>query len=270
MLIYLSSEFLREIPLTRSALMSLDYPDPFPSPPTLPSSESLKINSRDISFNKSQEQSWLFYLAEIAVRRILDRALPHVYLPEGPTVWMENIGHILQQFWQIDEELTTWYNHLPHAIRPSVDPEIAPSNQLSFFVQGRFLGGREAILRPFLYYVLHYNGRSVSQPVLSRANEYVNLARGLIIHLRKHKRHGGIWYALREIWSLAMIILTVVHVKIDGLPSPADWPELVTVSLQMLRTWSFEAADIRQIYNILVHAYRVVCLEVGVSAEHAE
>lgn len=261
---------MNEIPLTRSALISLDYSDPFPSPPTLPCSESPNINSRDISFNKSQEQSWLYYLAEIALRRTLDRALPLIYLPEGPTVWMDNIRHILQQSLQIEEELTAWYNHLPPAIRPSVDPEILASNQLSFFVQGRFLGGREAILRPFLYYVLHHNSGSVSQPVLSRANEYVHLARGLIVHLRKHKRHGGIWYALRGIWSMAMIILAVVHVQIDGLSSPADWPGLVKVSLQMLRAWSFEAADVRQMYDTLVRAYRIVCLEVGESAELAE
>lgn len=193
--------------------------------------------------------------------------MPLIYSPEGPTVWMERINHILQQSSQIDEQLTTWYNHLPPTIRPSVDPEIPSSDQLSFFLQSRFLGGREAILRPFFYYVLHHNGGPVSQAVLSRANEYVDLTRGLIIHLRKHRRHGGIWYALRGIWGLAMIILAIVHAQIESLPPPADWLELIRISLQMLRTWSVEAADVRQMYDTLVCAYRAVCLEVGVSAE---
>ncbi|KAJ5771134.1 uncharacterized protein N7511_003185 [Penicillium nucicola] len=241
------SEFLNEIPLIRSALISLDYPDPFPSPPKLPSDENLNIDSRDISFNKRQEQSWLYYLAEIALRRTLDQEMPLINSPEAQTAWIENINYILQQSEEIDEQLNTWYNHLPSTIRPPVDPKLSPSDQLSFFLQARFLGGREKILRPFFYYVLHNDGGAVSQAVLSRANEYVHLARGLIIHLRKNRRHGGIWYALRGIWGLAMIILTIVHVQIDGLPPPFDWMELVSISLKMLRNWSVEAADIRQI-----------------------
>ncbi|CAI7625294.1 unnamed protein product [Penicillium pancosmium] len=264
------SEFLNEIPLIRSALISLNYPDLFPSPPTLPCAESPNIDSRDVLFNKNQEQSWLYYLAEIALRRTLDQAIPLIYSPEGPEIWMENIDLILQRSSQIDEQLTAWYNHLPFTIRPSVDTEVPSNDQLSFFLLGRFLGGREAILRPFLYYVLHHNRAPISQAVLSRANEYVYLARGLIIHLQKHRRHGGIWYALRGIWGLAMIILTIVHVEMSSLRPPADWGELIRISLQMLRTWSVEAADVRQMYDILVCAYRALCLEVGVSPELAD
>jgi hypothetical protein len=183
---------------------------------------------------------------------------------------MENINLILQRSVQIDEQLTAWYNHLPPTIRPSVNTEIRSNDQLSFFLLGRFLGSREAILRPFLYYVLHHNRAPISQEVLSRANEYVYLARGLIIHLQKHSRHGGIWYALRGIWGLAMIILTIVHVEMSSLSPPADWWELIRISLQMLRTWSVEAADVRQMYDILVCTYRAVCIQVGVSAELAD
>lgn len=182
---------------------------------------------------------------------------------------MENIDLILQRSSQIDEQFTAWYNNLPSTIRPSADTEIPPDDQLSFFLQGRFLGGREAILRPFFYYILHHNGGPASQTVLVRANEYVELTRGLIIHLRKHMRHGGIWYALRGIWGLAMIVLTIVHAKIDSLPPPADWWELIRISLEMLRNWSVEAADVRQMYDTLVCAYRVVCLEAGPSVEIA-
>lgn len=183
---------------------------------------------------------------------------------------MENISLILQRSSQIDEQLTAWYNHLPLTIRPSVNTEIPSNDQLSLFLLGRFLGGREAILRPFLYYVLHHNRAPINPAVLSRANEYVYLARGLIIHLQKHRRHGGIWYALRGIWGLAMIISTIVHVEMSSLPPPADWRELIQISLQMLRTWSVEAADVRQMYDILVCAYRALCLEVGVSPELAD
>ncbi|KAJ5137174.1 hypothetical protein N7448_005728 [Penicillium atrosanguineum] len=265
-------EFSSEIPLARSALVSLDYPDPFPSPPTLPavSSESPDIDTQDILFSKSQEQSWLYYLAEIALRRTLDRALPIVYLPEGPSVWMESIEHILQLSNQIDGQLSAWYDHLPPAIRPSVNPQIQPSHQLSFFIQGRFLGARESILRQFLYYALHNESRPMNQVIFSRANEYLNLIRGLIIHLSKHERHGALWFVLRGIWSLSIVILTTVHAQIDGLHTPTDWPELVRISSEMLRAWSSEAADIRLMYETLVRAHLAICREVGISAEVAD
>lgn len=263
---------MSETPLARSALASLDYPDPFPSPPTLPavSSEGPNIDTRDILFSKSQEKSWLYYLAEIALRRTLDHALPLVYLREGPPVWMERIEYIIQQSTEIDKQLSAWYDHLPPAIRPSVNPEIQPTHQLSFFTQGRFLGARESILRPFLYYALHNESRPTSQIILARANEYLNLTRGLIIYLSKHKRHGGIWFVLRGIWSLSIVILATVHAHIDGLHTPADWPGLMRVSLQMLHAWSSEAADIRLMYETLVRAHLAICHEVGMSAELVE
>jgi hypothetical protein len=257
-----SSEFLKELPLPRSALISLDYPDSFPSPPTLPElyNERSGTITRDVSFSKSQEYSWLYYLAEIALRRTLDHALPLVYLPEGPKVWMKNINYVSQQFTHIDHQLTTWYEHLPLVIRPSQDPEIVPSHQLSCLLQGRFLGGKEAILRPFLYYTLHHDG-PVDRHVILRANEYVKLASGLIIHLSKQGRHGGIWYALRGIWGLAMVILTVERANIKDLHSPVNLSDLMKISSRMLCTWSSEAPDVRQMYDILGRALLIVCPE---------
>ncbi|OQD88314.1 hypothetical protein PENANT_c004G10759 [Penicillium antarcticum] len=246
--------------------------DPFPSPPTLPavSNESPDIGTPDILFSKSQEKSWLYYLAEIALRRTLDRALPLIYLPEASPVWMEYIEHILETSSQIDEQLSAWYDHLPPAIRPSVNPETPPSHQLAFFTQCRFLGARASILLPFLYYTLHNESHPTSEVILSRANEYLHLARGLIIHPSKHKRHGGLWFVLRGIWSLSIVILATVHARIDGLHTPADWPELMRFSLQMLRIWGSEAADIYLMYETLVRAFLTICREVGISAEVAE
>ncbi|KKK24401.1 hypothetical protein ARAM_004377 [Aspergillus rambellii] len=264
------SEFMRDIPLPRSALIELKYPDSFPSPPLGPSrpDESKDTaDSRDGPLSENEERSWLFYLAELALRRTLDQALPLFYVREGPTTWLQNIDYIVKQSSHVEEQLDIWYNHLPPAIQPDLDPDISPDDQLPFFLQGRLMGAREAIYRPALYYILHHNGRGGADnwsAVLPLAIECVRLTRAMIKHYARHKRHGGIWFALRAVWTQSIIILATVNAGIDYLEPPADWPELVRMSLQMLQQWGSESADIRSMYDVLVRAFLATTIKLGI------
>lgn len=92
------SEIRVEVSLPESSLADLRYPDPFPSPPvedyserdesaveTTPrmdfsspsaSSDKLTFRSRRTdSMHETQQQSWYYYLIEIALRRIENRIL---------------------------------------------------------------------------------------------------------------------------------------------------------------------------------------------------
>lgn len=56
------------------------------------------------------EQSWYYYLAEIALRQIVDRECPPLYPKYATEAWVMNIDHFASQCGQYDDkQIHIWY-----------------------------------------------------------------------------------------------------------------------------------------------------------------
>lgn len=100
------SELRVELSLPESGIAGIRYPDMFPSPPTGVSPEEGNIavftptgsettpsvhgfqRSRTMSSQNSQQQSWYYYLTEIALRRIGNRILNVLFIGDYPGAGM--------------------------------------------------------------------------------------------------------------------------------------------------------------------------------------
>ncbi len=109
------SELLCELPLKPSALLEIDYPDSFPAPPrpppeiaVTPGTPISQVSSGSDASTTNSEQSWIYYLAEIHICRIMDRETSLLYPPSGHRAWLENIAHYIDQVQKSDEQIQLW------------------------------------------------------------------------------------------------------------------------------------------------------------------
>ncbi|PLB52018.1 hypothetical protein P170DRAFT_471931 [Aspergillus steynii IBT 23096] len=267
-LIRAEREFQLEVPLGSSGLEDCRYPDPFPMPPfnqSTPAASSSTIDeagqgeASDISAKIEEERGWFFYLAEISFRRIFDSIVVLLY-QGGPRRWPSNFTRLVRQCKDSDEQISLWFAHLPPPIRPTSPP----TNDLSFFLHGRYLSSREKICRPLVYVILHHpslldaKSSEEVQEMLSLAQQGIDFCAVLIPHYSAHFRHGGTWFILRASFKAALLILVVVVGRFgDGaapalyLQPPDDWIGLVKLSLKTLRKWEDESKDVERMRIIL-------------------
>ena len=102
-----SSEMGGELPLAVSALATLEYPHLFPTPPSVPSPATERTTTyadvlsdscspavstpysrrAESSIAYNEDQSWYYYLTEIALRRIGNRVL-NAFYKDGFMSWL--------------------------------------------------------------------------------------------------------------------------------------------------------------------------------------
>ncbi|KAF4913604.1 hypothetical protein CGCVW01_v010797 [Colletotrichum viniferum] len=102
-----------------------------------------------------EERSWLYYLAEISLRRTIKDTMAVLYR-KGETYWLQNEQLLVRQYDEFEKEISQLHSHLPPLIQ--FDEHRHADNELAFYLQGRFQGWREATLRPLLYCALHAPG----------------------------------------------------------------------------------------------------------------
>jgi hypothetical protein len=112
------SEIMVELRFPASGLTILNYTQAFPPPPE-PSSSGQKSwhASEDKQADDANagvlavelERSWYYYLADIAVRRILQRVFDLFYRASHQ-YWLEqDISQLIWSAEELDQQLTQWY-----------------------------------------------------------------------------------------------------------------------------------------------------------------
>lgn len=181
-------EFRVELPLQQSEISLSEYADLFPSPPspilTENSSEDgttndhISIGSEELELRRhavrlcSEEESWYYYLTEIALRRIGNRIV-NTFFREGRSAWILNMKPLLRMAKEFEVQVSAWSAHLPPAMQhyetTSVirAPHEGTSNhvtrELSWAVDNRLLEMQTWLYQPFLFYFIH-----VAKPSLLR------------------------------------------------------------------------------------------------------
>ena len=196
------SEFRVELPLPQSEISNYQHPQMFPSPPSPAGGEEdqaqdqehlNRVMSHDSTLGSmpplvkshsqtteeldlrehakklcNEEESWYYYLTEIALRRIGNRII-NTFFNENHDVWLD-IRPLLGIALEFDTQVSAWSAHLPAAmqhwetnytIRAPGQSSLRDgsgnhvSRELSWATDNRLLEMRSWLFQPFLYYFIH-------------------------------------------------------------------------------------------------------------------
>ena len=237
------------IDLTPTSLCTVVYPDAFPSPPD----ESMPFDGADGNwladeFEPVFQQSWFYYLSEIAYRRISNR-ITHTLYSEPPTAWLAYPrGQLYRLAQELEAQVEAAASHLPFPIAEQTPPE--PPNELRYMLSARALELRERVWRPFLFTAIHAEEGAFQDP---QTEECAALALSLVFQgieqFRIKHRHHGSWYAARQGFANALMVLAAA--KSGRFELREDWVSMVTLVQSHLRYWEAEAPDLRSARMIL-------------------
>ncbi|KAF2225484.1 hypothetical protein BDZ85DRAFT_231295 [Elsinoe ampelina] len=181
------SEFRVELPLSITDICTGHHPRMFPIPPTPPepsgeSSPDIHVGHMNIDSPISragpalsatstglrkkrpgEEESWYYYLTEIALRRIGNRII-NTFFRSDPKEWMD-VTPLLGIALELDAQVSSWSANLPPAMQhwqmtasirdPNVDVSNHMSQELSWAIDNRLLEIRSWLYQPFLYCAIH-------------------------------------------------------------------------------------------------------------------
>ncbi|KAH7068344.1 hypothetical protein BKA63DRAFT_521595 [Paraphoma chrysanthemicola] len=253
-------EIRMDICLPASGLAKVAYSNAFPSPPCgspVPHPESVadgSVSNTDgptSMLSPELENSWNYYLSEIAVRHITNRVMNTFYHKDEDAWLLMPIHQMIWMAEELESQLTQWYNHLPDPVAtPELPLSSLQSQELYHMVHTRFPDILERIHRPFLYLAIHLPDHS---PALQLIGSYVekclhaclqDAAKGSGRH-----RHHGTWYQNRSIFSKCLLLLGAVRSR--RVEVPAAWRDAVHNTIIGLRFWQKEAPDLGRAAEIL-------------------
>lgn len=249
-------ELRLEIHVPSSGLAKINPSDVFPTPPSGIQSPRLGaeqlLESNYSSDHIDQEQSWYYYLADIAVRKIINRLL-NVFYREDALAWLSMpVERMTRIASEIDSQLTQWHSHLPAPVasRNADSEHDCNFDELKYYLHARIFEVRERLYRPFLYITIS-SPRDTILP-----NEIVSFARNCVgtcvaycAQERNLHRHHGTWYHTRQLFRMGLLILAAA--KSQRVDLPEDWPRAVRNAIAQLTYWENEAADVRKSREIL-------------------
>ncbi|KAJ5770235.1 uncharacterized protein N7511_002286 [Penicillium nucicola] len=290
-----------ELPLPQSAIAEYEYPALFPTPPTLseeylrrrdqasdwindnatqsPEDDQSSLPGRGVYSHVSklfnEEQSWYYYLTEVALRRMGNRVL-NAFYREAPSTW-SNIKPLIPIALEFESQINAWFANLPPAMqsyendpimgnagqRYTTDLQGSISRELSWALSNRFLEIRLWLYQPFLYYAAHHPMSTASTapdnstPPL--ASDELGIIQGLvesgldccdkILQARSLRhRHHGIWFDLRALVTASLIFIALARSGNVIIPSihPGGLQSHLRRTLEALIYWEGEAPDIKK------------------------
>jgi hypothetical protein len=125
----------------------------------------LKLHSKQLC---REEESWYYYLTEIALRRIGNRII-NTFFRQDRTTWL-NVRPLLRIAQEFDVQVSSWSAHLPPAMKhyeatstikaPMLNARVedagnSVSRELSWATENRILEMRSWLYQPFMYYLIH-------------------------------------------------------------------------------------------------------------------
>ncbi|KAH7397154.1 C6 zinc finger domain-containing protein [Pyrenochaeta sp. MPI-SDFR-AT-0127] len=236
-------EILAEIPICAPALREPGTTDSYPPPPQATSTVPCEWASYE-------EDSWYFFLSEIALRRITDHVAEVVSNHIDANIRSYNsrsIEELIPIVAEFERQAETFRENLPPAIQFPDVPEIA-STEWKQYSRGRYYRVLELMHRPFLFTAIHEPGCStVVQALAEKA--LVNALRYLQHSLVSH-RHHGTWLQLRNELKEASLLLAAS--KSTGLKMPHGWEAGVAKSLATFDYWLWEFPSCRTYANVIL------------------
>ena len=210
-----------------SGVSDLSYPSFFPSPPN---------TCRD------EARSWYFYLAEIALKRLINDVMRHQFVPQSRPRLLETTAIF-------EEQLEEWKCSLPSIL--NLDGPDSEYDLLQFILRGHLSKCQEVIYWPFL---LECVGSSHRDPT---ADLYVSRAlQNCVDRINNNKagfyhRHHGTWLLLRACSRASLQLLAANRCGQVADLLPQGWRAAVHESIDMLAFWADESFDAKECLSVL-------------------
>ncbi|KAK7421230.1 Zcf27p [Neonectria punicea] len=253
-------ELRTELGLPGSSLNEMQYSHVYPSPPS-PSQlagnhmrpESTAQRERD-----RLENGWFFYLAEIALRRIMNEALSARYWADSwyyTTRWWTAAG---EERFQADGEkfkvkLETWQDMLPPSMRFPRNPRESTGDPLRGILRSHLIDILDVLYFPAVRAVACEEVSELGPYTLATAREaLLNAVNRITISEEGFwHRHQGTWLMIRTC-SRSSLQLLAVAFRAQTEPSlsellPEGWKYSVTRVFTMIEYWEPESPDLGQL-----------------------
>jgi hypothetical protein len=236
-----------EFDLHATSLTKVEYPDVFPSPPgSTPYPENSAPADR-AAWESVHQQSWYYYLSDIAYRRINNRVINTLYdmsKEEWLSVGVRRLHRIAEE---LDKQTMQWWENIPGSPSPTLQED---TDELTFMLYLDYADLRERIWRPFLYIAIH-GVLSDADKVLvtTSAMKCLNLSFDLLEGARLKHRHHGCWLTIRCMFTKVLLILAAA--KSGRVEIRNDWQSRVRLFQDYLRYWEIEAPDLAAMRSAL-------------------
>lgn len=236
---------LPDFPLPQ--ITSVLYPSFFPTPPH--PAESM----RDSDFQR-QRRSWLFYLAEISLRRFVSRVCGEIIeLNLNASSNLAFLNDLAPMIPEYEAQFQQWRESLPAEFSMDAPPE--NDDVCLFVLRGHTENFYEIIYWPFLmaYFSLQeaqiYNNSSLT--TLGK--------RALEVHVRRVRvnepgfayRHHGTWLMLRSCTRSALVLLGAKSLRCEV---PDGWRRAVEGVLYLVSAWEDEVQGLPELKLFLERA----------------
>jgi hypothetical protein len=289
-------ELRTELDVAQSDLCKIGYPYPFPSPPsprspsqtpqmpvhtptppyTTGASSQTLASTPSQSYQGIEEQSWFYYLSEIALRRIENRVLNTFYKEDHYSWTRTNIDDMITAATNVEEQLELWYccrlpspltgitlttvfprySSLPDAIRYDNLAADQEFDELRLVTQGREQGIRDLLYRPFLYHAVHSThsyGEATTNSLQLLLHKALEACMWFNSGVAMTHRHHGTWYGLRGCTTSGLMLLAAQMKGFISWTAPSGDGETLQNTkygmamhnaLERLRYWEAESPDI--------------------------
>ncbi len=223
------------------------YPPFFPAPPVPP------VDSPEGPDSETQRArgAWLFYLAEISLRRLTSRLCSEVTKLRQQTPsnsrFLKLLGDMITEY---EGQAREWSDNLPEEL--SIQTPVAEDGISRSVLRGRLINLYEMFYWPFVMASLSaaVSGAPVSDPVSRFAYT------GLEMHVHQvhvnepgffHRHHGSM-FMIRACTRSALVLVAAAR---SGISMPANWQQSVYNVIGMLAYWEDEDRDLVQWRNTL-------------------
>ncbi|PKS08092.1 hypothetical protein jhhlp_005367 [Lomentospora prolificans] len=216
------------------------YPPFFPTPP------QLQESSNNTSDSERRRTSWLFYLAEISLRRLSSRICHEILefksRSESDAAFLNDL---VMQIPEYERQVQQWSDNLP----PELSPHAIPGEDgvCLFVIQGHLVNIYEILYWPFV--MLYFSTRQSGViPISLRARELAE--KGLAIHVRRlhvnepgfFYRHHGTWFMLRTCIRSCVILAEAAFLACE---MPRGWQMAVEQTIRLVSFWEEEIPDLQ-------------------------
>ncbi|KAK1145189.1 hypothetical protein N8T08_004622 [Aspergillus melleus] len=238
-----------------------DFPFALPTfPVDLAHGSPGEILAHSPSAMNSESISSYYYLAEISLRRLLNRARNAVRVL-APDMSMSTVTPLAEALSTLESQLQQWVECLPHTLyfNPPLKLMPAPNEpELVKLARERYVEVRELLCRAYLYLCIHVPLElELAQSYGPKASEALLLSVYRIQTEVPFFRHPGSWGACRVRFNHALCLIAAFRGKMNGIRSmdyvsiPASWADCVRAVAERLRVWGEEGAGIKELRILL-------------------
>ncbi|OQV11087.1 C2 domain-containing protein [Cladophialophora immunda] len=123
------SEIMVELRFPASGLTTLNYTQAFPPPPGVSREAHRSWHPSEDNQADTVSAGWYYYLADIAVRRILQRVFDLFYRSSHHVWLQEDFSRLIWSAEELDQQLTQWCDNLPEPVAFRHDSMFTLPNQ---------------------------------------------------------------------------------------------------------------------------------------------